>query len=310
MNCAVHLYEFMIDSGIKDAQNRIAVVTAGLGLGASRMSGSDKQTYYKMGTSCQMPDSAEEFAKTLADAGCCHGDLALAEAIGSLREFYHLVQAGVPFPHDSMGSYIGYKTDNDPYERATSAGPKTSKYMSECLEKQVRRYGIQIHDHKEVAQFLTAGTGDSKRIVGVVTIDKKKLIGDDYAINIYYCKNLVLAAGGPGELYETSVYPKGQLGIHGIAFKAGLAAENLTESQFGLASIKFRWNVSGSYCQAIPRIFSTDADGKEEREFLTDFFPSMSKMATNIFLKGYQWPFDPQRIENFQSSLIDILVLN
>jgi succinate dehydrogenase/fumarate reductase flavoprotein subunit len=36
----------------------------------------------------------------------------------------------------------------------------------------------------------------------------------------------------------------------------------------------------------------------------------MSKMATNIFLKGYQWPFDPQRIENLQSSLVDILVFN
>jgi succinate dehydrogenase/fumarate reductase flavoprotein subunit len=36
----------------------------------------------------------------------------------------------------------------------------------------------------------------------------------------------------------------------------------------------------------------------------------MSKMATAIFLKGYQWPFDPQRIENHQSSLVDILVFN
>ena len=112
MNCAVHLYEFMTDAGIKDAQNTIAVVTAGLGLGASRMSGSDKQTYYKIGTSRDMADSAEEFAKTLTNAGCCHHDLALAEAIGSLREFYHLVRADVPFPHDSMGSYIDYKTDN------------------------------------------------------------------------------------------------------------------------------------------------------------------------------------------------------
>jgi hypothetical protein len=73
--------------------------------------------------------------------------------------------------------------------------------------------------------------------------------------------------------------------------------------------------------QVVPRIFSTDADGKNEREFLADYFPTMSKMATNIFLKGYQWPFDPQRIENLpasrrglaeggQSSLIDILVFN
>ena len=308
MNCAVHLYEFMEQKKVENPQERIAVVTAGIGLGASRMSGSDKQTYYKMGTSPDVPDSAEEFAKTLTAAGCCHGDLALAEAIGSLREFYHLVRAGVPFPHDPIGSYCGYKTDNDPYERATSAGPKTSRFMSECLEKQVRRYGIQIIDRQEAAHLLTIGSGEAKQIAAVVTIDKSKLAEDDLAINVFYCANLVLAAGGPGALYKTSVYPKGQVGIHGLALQAGLIAENLTESQFGLASIKFRWNVSGTYMQAIPRIFSTDADGNDDSEFLADFFPSMSRMATNIFLKGYQWPFDPQRISGHQSSLIDILV--
>jgi succinate dehydrogenase/fumarate reductase flavoprotein subunit len=308
MNCAVHLYEFMSQKGVEDAQERIAVVTAGIGLGASRMSGSDKQTYYKMGTSPDVPDSGEDFAKSLTAAGCCHGDLSLAEAIGSLREFYHLVQAGVPFPHDPIGSYCGYKTDHDPYERATSAGPKTSRFMSECLEKQVRRYGIQIIDQQEVAHLLTVGSGKSKQIAGVVTIDKSKIREVDLPVNVFCCANLVLAAGGPGELYKTSVYPKGQVGIHGLALQAGLIGENLTESQFGLASIKFRWNVSGTYMQAIPRIFSTDADGNDEREFLTDLFPSMSKMATNIFLKGYQWPFDPQRISGHQSSLIDILV--
>jgi succinate dehydrogenase/fumarate reductase flavoprotein subunit len=306
MNAAVHLYEFFTQKGIKDAQDRIAIVTAGVSLGASRMSGSDKQTYYKMGTSPDIPDSAESFAKTLTAGGCCHGDLALAEAIGSLREFYHLVQAGVPFPHDSTGSFIGYKTDHDPYERATSAGPLTSKMMCGCLQRQVLNYGIKIHDNQEAAHLITA----DKRIAGIVTIDKKKLNTKNFGITVFHCENLILAAGGPGELYKTSVYPKGQTGIHGLAFKAGLAAENLTESQFGLASTKFRWNVSGSYMQVIPRIFSTDAEGKNEKEFLTDYFPTMSKMATNIFLKGYQWPFDPQRIENQQSSLIDILVFN
>jgi len=157
---------------------------------------------------------------------------------------------------------------------------------------------------------LTTGKGDDKRIVGVVTLFKKDITSENLSINVFYCDNLVLAAGGPGALYQTSVYPLGQTGIHGIAFRAGLAGENLTESQFGLASTKFRWNVSGTYMQVIPRIFSTDADGNDEKEFLTDFFPSMSKMSTNIFLKGYQWPFDPQRIENHQSSLIDIIVFN
>ncbi|MHC4225887.1 MAG: oxidoreductase, partial [Planctomycetota bacterium] len=110
MNCAVHLCEFMEKKGVENPADRVAVVTAGLGLGASRMSGSDKQTYYKMGTSPDVADSAEEFAKSLTAAGCCHGDTALAEGIGSLREFYHLVQAGVPFPTDPIGTFIGYKT--------------------------------------------------------------------------------------------------------------------------------------------------------------------------------------------------------
>ena len=310
MNCAVHLCEFMKGKGIENPAERIAVVTAGLGLGASRMSGSDKQTYYKMGTSPDVADSAEEFAKSLTAAGCCHGDSALAEGIGSLREFYHLVQAGVPFPTDSIGTFIGYKTDHDPYERATSAGPKTSRFMSECLQKQLEQYDVKIHDAQEVAHLLTVGSGESKRIAGIVTVDKNSINDSNLAINVFLGSNIVLAAGGPGELYKTSVYPKGQLGIHGLTFKAGLIGANLTESQFGLASIKFRWNVSGTYMQAVPRLFSTDADGKDEKEFLPDFFPTMSKMATNIFLKGYQWPFDPQRIENLQSSLIDILVFN
>ncbi len=310
MNCAVHLCQFMEQKGVTNPKERIAVVTAGLGLGASRMSGSDKQTYYKIGTSPDVADSAEEFAKSLTAAGCCHGDSALIEAIGSLREFYHLVQAGVPFPTDSSGTFIGYKTDHDPYERATSAGPKTSRFMSQCLQKQLERYDVEIFDGQEAAHLLTAGSGDSKRIIGIVTVDKKNVNESNYAINVFLGANIVLAAGGPGELFKTTVYPKGQFGIHGLAFKAGLVGANLTESQFGLASIKFRWNVSGTYMQALPRLYSTDAGGKDEKEFLTDFFPTMSKMATDIFLKGYQWPFDPQRIENLQSSLIDILVFN
>jgi len=318
MNCAVHLYEFMKGNGVENPEERIAIVTAGAQLGASRMSGSDKQTYYKLGTSPTVADSAMDFAKTLTAFGCMHGDVALAEGESALREFYHLVQAGVPFPHDPEGAYIGYKTDHDPYERATSAGPKTSKYMSECLQAQTDRYCIRIFDRHELAHILKASAGvggvsrprcsDDQRLSGIVTIDRSRLDDPTFGLTVFLCENLVLAAGGPGGLYEVSVYPEGQTGIHGLALAAGLTAHNLTESQFGLASTKFRWNVSGTYMQVVPRIFSTDADGNNEREFLAPYFDSTAKMSTNIFLKGYQWPFDPQRIADQQSSLIDVLV--
>ena len=83
---------------------------------------------------------------------------------------------------------------------------------------------------------------------------------------MFSCAKILFSLpAGRANYITTSVYPKGQSGIHGLAFKAGLVAENLTESQFGLASIKFRWNVSGSYMQVIPRIFSTDSKWRRRK---------------------------------------------
>jgi succinate dehydrogenase/fumarate reductase flavoprotein subunit len=174
MNSAKKLYEYMEQKGLKEPAKKIAVVTRGLPLGTSRMSGSDKQTYYKMGTSPDVADTPESFAESLTAGGCCHEDLAVVEGIGSLRGFYNLVEAGVPFPHNSMGTYVGYKTDHDPYERATSAGPRTSKFMSECLERIVRKYGIEIFDGREAVEFIKEGSGDNERITGVITLRKKE----------------------------------------------------------------------------------------------------------------------------------------
>ncbi len=308
MNCAVKLAEFRRAGGVDNPGAGILVVTGGLSLGASRMSGSDKQTYYKMGTSPRVPDTAMDFAKTLTAFGCCHGDTALVEGIGSLPGFYHLCESGVPFPHDPYGAYIGYKTDHDPCERATSAGPKTSRFMSHCLQAKAEALGIEILDKHVVVDFVTDGDGDERRITGLLCIDRSRAGDDDPGLAVFAARNWVLAAGGPGALYATTVYPRGQYGIHGPALAAGLYAANLTEMQYGLASIKFRWNVSGTYMQVIPRIFSTDADGNNPREFLVEYFPDMKTMATNIFLKGYQWPFDAQRITEHRSTLVDMAV--
>ena len=308
MNCAVQLVQQWRAAGVDSPQDKLLVVTGGLALGASRMSGSDKQTYYKTGTSPRAGDTAADFAAALTAFGCCHGDNALIEGICSLRGFHHLVEVGVPFPRDPHGTFIGYKTDHDPCERATSAGPKTSRFMSECLQAKAERLGVRIIDKQVVADFITEGQGPEKRIVAMVCIDSSRAGGDDLGLSAFVAENWVLAAGGPGEIYKATVYPPGQVGIHGAALKAGLAAVNLTESQYGLASVKFRWNVSGTYMQVVPRIFSTDRGGGGEREFLTEYFDDMTTMATNIFLKGYQWPFDAQRVTDHQSSLIDMAV--
>ena len=59
--------------------------------------------------------------------------------------------------------------------------------------------------------------------------------------------------------------------------------------------------------QVLPRVVSTAEDGSDEREFLLDFFGDAGHMQSMLFLKGYQWPFDVNKIFG-GSSVIDLLV--
>jgi succinate dehydrogenase/fumarate reductase flavoprotein subunit len=300
LNAAVRLHE--------EGQADVAIATDRFGGGTSRNSGSDKQTYYKLSLAGDLPDSPFEMARDLAAGGGMHGDIALCEAQGSAAAFLRLAGLGVPFPQDKYGAYVGYRTDNDPRQRATSAGPLTSRLMFEALAGEVRRLGIPVLDRHPVVALLTAGKGGAKSVIGAIAIDQRRATAQDPGFVLFNAVNVILATGGPGGMYARSVYPEDQMGSHGLAFAAGALAQNVTESQYGLASVKFRWNLSGTYQQVVPRYFSTDARGGGEREFLNDYFPDMGKLATAIFLKGYEWPFDPGKVLDYGSSLIDILV--
>jgi succinate dehydrogenase/fumarate reductase flavoprotein subunit len=298
------------DSLYSLGQKDIAIITEGINMGTSRNTGSDKQTYYKLTLSGGAQDSVLDMTKTLFNGGAMHGDIALVEAALSSRCFYKLANIGVPFPHNQYGEYVGYKTDHDPRQRATSCGPLTSKLMTEKLEEQIRMKNIKIFDGFLVIGILTVNNEHGKRAAGLLTIDISRINSNNKGITLFNCTNIVYATGGPAGMYKTSVYPESQTGASGTAFEAGAKGVNLTESQYGLASVKFRWNLSGTYQQVIPRYVSTDENGKDEREFLQQYFDKPGSMLDAIFLKGYQWPFDPRKIENFGSSLIDILVYN
>jgi succinate dehydrogenase/fumarate reductase flavoprotein subunit len=237
-----------------------------------------------------------------------HGDIALCEAQNSLEAFFHLVRLGVPFPHNQYGAYVGYKTDHDPLGRGTSAGPLTSHLMFEALAREVKSRGIAVFDGCEVMALLAEDKDDETHVIGALALDRNNCDAENLGFIVYNAINVVLGTGGPAGIYKASVYPESQLGSTGLALAIGTIAHNLTESQYGLASVKFRWNLSGSYQQVIPRYVSAEKDGSDLREFLNDYFPDMGRLATAIFLKGYQWPFDPRKIGDFGSSLIDILV--
>ena len=280
----------------------VAIVTEGLLKGASINTGSDKQTYFKLGMCGPVRDSVADVAAALFAAGGMHGDLALAEAAGSARAFFNLVNLGVPFPQDAYGQYPGYRTDGDAARRATSAGPHTSRDMCRALIREVRRLGIPVFEGLSVTDLLSDGCGRARRVCGALAMDAS---GGWHA---FRSENVVFAVGGFGGLYADSVYPAVQLGAIGVALRAGACAQSLPESQFGLASVRFRWNVSGSYLQGVPRLISTAPDGRSDvREFLLDAYESSDAAYSALFMKGYQWPFDAGRSAD-GSSRIDVLV--
>lgn len=278
-----------------------ALITENVKAGTSRNTGSDKQTYYKLSLAADDQDSILRMARDLFQCGAVDGDLALCEAALSSRAFFRLVELGVPFPCTEYGEFVGYRTDHDPGRRASSAGPYTSKIMTECLEKEALSQGLRIYDRQQAIRLLV----DQKKIYGVVCLDLAEQ--DQEAYRLIWCKNVILATGGPAGMYYDRVYPASQLGSSGMAFEAGVNGKNLTDWQFGIASIRPRWNVSGSYMQVLPTFISTKKDGTDPKEFLLEYFSDHGEMLTKVFLKGYQWPFDVSKVSN-GSSLIDLLV--
>lgn len=297
LSCAVHLQRM----GCKD----LVIATDNAKGGTSRNTGSDKQTYYRMNDSSNIPDSPLSMAASYLQGGAVHGDTAFVEAQGSLQAFYNLVSLGVPFPHNKYGGFTGYKTDHDPTQRGISLGPFTSKVMVEKLEQELVSKQTLILDQEEAVRLILA---EDDRVAGALFINKGRTGSPSLGFSLILADHVVFGTGGPAGFYAASVYPRVHTGSIGLAMEVGAEAVNLTESQFGIASTKVRWNLSGSYQQVLPRYYSTDQEGNDEQDFLSPFFSSWEQITGAIFLKGYQWPFDASKIPQNGSSLIDLLV--
>jgi len=260
--------------------------------GTSRNAGSDKQTYYKLSLS-GAADSVDELAQNYFAGGHMDGDTALALAAGSVEAFLKLVQLGVPFPHNEWGEYVGYRTDHDPRNRATSAGPLTSRFMAECLGREVERRQVP-RIHGNLVRYLC----QDGQISGALFYDETLVTKENPGLLLVLCGQAIACTGGAAMLYEDSVFPQEQQGALGCALRAGAAGQNLWSWQYGLASIGKRWNVSGSYQQVIPRYVD-----EEGQDVLEGAFADTKEKQDMIFLKGYQWPFDSRKLEG--SSRVD-----
>jgi succinate dehydrogenase/fumarate reductase flavoprotein subunit len=290
------------DTLLREGLPEAAMITCGIRAGTSRNTGSDKQTYYKLSLSGEDGDSVRALGETLFAGGAMDGDIALCEAASSAYCFSKLALLGVPFPRNRYGEFIGYKTDHDPARRATSAGPYTSKFMTEALERSALGRGLRVFDRMQIVKILVR----QGKVLGLLCLDLDNAEDPEKRWAVFWSPSIVWAVGGPAEIYARAVYPESQYGASGAAFEAGAMGRNLTEWQFGLASLRPRWNVSGTFMQALPRFVSSGESGGGEREFLGDYIKDPGDLLSRVFLKGYQWPFDVRKLSG--SSLIDMLV--
>jgi succinate dehydrogenase/fumarate reductase flavoprotein subunit len=287
----------------------VVVVSQSAWGGTSACSGSDKQTLHTANTA-DRGDDYRAMAHAIRAGGAMDEDIAYVEAVGSPRMMATLQYLGLPLPQEPLGGTLRYQTDHDEVGRATSCGPRTSRLMVQVLAEETLRLNVPIFNHTTAVSLLVDEYGPGRRIVGLVAMrasDRSE--GNPFGLAIFACNTLVLAAGGPGELYRDSVYPNGCFGALGLALEAGIKLVNLTESQFGIGTRRegFPWNLSGTYVQSIPHVYSVDADGNEHH-FLADYYRTTQELASNLFRKGYQWPFHATRMLDFGSSLVDLAI--
>lgn len=284
---------------------QVAVASQSAWGGTSACSGSDKQTIHTANTA-DRGDDFHAMAAALSAGGAMDADTAYIEAVGSVRSMASLQYLGLPLPQDGLGGTLRYQTDHDEVGRATSCGPRTSRLMVRVLADEALRLGVPILNQTTVLRLLVEGA----RCHGALLARARdRGAGNPYGLGLFLAPVTVLAGGGPGEMYRDSVYPNGCFGTLGLAVEAGLDLVNLTESQFGIGTRRegFPWNLSGTYVQALPHIYSVDADG-HEHHFLGAYYRTTRELASNIFRKGYQWPFHATRMLDFGSSLIDLAI--
>ena len=287
----------------------VVVASTSLFGGTSACSGSDKQTLHTAGTN-NRGDDFVKLAKDIGSGGGMDLDTAYIEGTGSLYAFSSLQYMGLPLPQDRFSTVLRYQTDHDEVGRATSCGPRTSRLMVKVLCEEAMRLNVEFFKGWTGVRILKKEVNGTKQAYGIIGISR---VDDtnEYGLSVVLSDNIILATGGPGELYRDSVYPKNCFGSLGMALEAGIDASNLTESQFGIGTrrTEFPWNLSGTYVQVIPYIYSVDDEGKEHN-FLADYYRTTQELASNVFRKGYQWPFHAHRMLDYGSSLVDLAIFN
>ena len=199
----------------------VLVASTGLFAGTSACSGSDKQTLYTASTDFK-GDNFIRYAESLCSGGAMDFSTAYVEALGSVDAMGGLQFMGLPLPHDDQGAILRYQTDHDEAGRATSCGPRTSKLMVKVLFEEALTLGVRILPSCSGIRIVKERVDATERVTGVIALHREEK-RNAYGLIFIRCEDLIIATGGPGELYRDSVYPQHCHGGLGLALEAGLS---------------------------------------------------------------------------------------
>jgi succinate dehydrogenase/fumarate reductase flavoprotein subunit len=185
----------------------VLIVTQSAFGGTSACSGSDKQTLHTA-NSAGKGDDYRAMADALGAGGAMNEDAAYIEAVGSSRALSSLQFMGLPIPQDALGGVLRYQTDHDEVGRATSCGPRTSRLMVQVLAKEAIRLNVPTFNQTTGVRLLIEPGAVARCAGAVASAPKRRTDDNPLGLVVFLSEVVVIATGGPGELYRDSVYPR------------------------------------------------------------------------------------------------------
>ncbi|MHC4249410.1 MAG: FAD-binding protein [Planctomycetota bacterium] len=217
------------------------------------------------------------------------GRLAAVQARGAGEAFEYLDKLGVPFAKGPDGRADQFVTDGSKYARACYVGPTTAVEIEKALVPRAREVGVEVWEHSALVGVLK---GDAGECAGGLIVrgheDRADDEGFENAPVRVAASAVVMATGGPGRAFGTSVFPEGMTAeAAAAALEAGAELVNIEFIQIGLCNPQTRLACSGTMMRALPRM--VDEAGEE---FLPALLPGRSAAERQelVLRKGASWP--------------------
>ncbi|PNR99459.1 succinate dehydrogenase [Petrotoga mexicana DSM 14811] len=241
-------------------------------------------------------DSWKYHADDIFKIGGMVSDKILAEVLAknSKDAFEYLDKLGVPFVKEN-GKVKQFRTDGSQYARACFTGPDTAVQIAQILSKEADKQKIEVIENVMFQDILLDEENKVKGAWGINTITNEYFF--------FETPSIILACGGPGQVYSESLYPKEATGdCHAAALRCGAELVNMEFIQIGLSSKKTKIACSGSFMRSLPKITNNLGEDVILKYYKNKYDPK--KLISILFSKGWSWPLSYDE----ESHIIDVAV--